>query len=152
VRIQAAQDLEQVRTQSSAAETRIKRQNDRDVDTVASIQALRQEIDSNQKALSEKEQLLHMSHSQCRTLEDAIEDRDKEIDHLRRKLESFLRKTGGLGEISEMLNSSMTELSHRLFEESERLTSQHKGQLSKELKDNSVDNQRTSLGRLFRKR
>ncbi len=68
VRMQAAEDLKQVRSQVATAETRVERQVDRDVDIVASLQALRQEIDSNQIALSEKEQLLRMSHSQCRTL------------------------------------------------------------------------------------
>lgn len=94
VRNQAAEELEKARNQLSASEGMVKRQGDRDMDTVTSLQALRQEIDSNQRALNEKDQLLRKSQSQCRNLEDAIEDRDKEIDHLRRRLESLLRKTG----------------------------------------------------------
>jgi hypothetical protein len=50
-----------------------------------------------QQSLSEKDHLLRMAQSQCRSLEDAIEDRDKEVDQLKRKLELLLRKTGGLG-------------------------------------------------------
>jgi CRP-like cAMP-binding protein/chromosome segregation ATPase len=96
VRKRAEEDLSQLRNQLSVADTKVRQQDERDVDTVATVQALRQEVDSSQRALSDKEQALRTSQSQCRSLEDAIEDRDREIDYLRRKLESLLHKTSGV--------------------------------------------------------
>lgn len=58
-----------------------------------------------QQALSEKDHLLRLSQNQCRGLEDAIEDRDKEVDQLKRKLELLLRKTGGLDDPSMQLGA-----------------------------------------------
>jgi chromosome segregation ATPase len=152
VRKKAEEDLQQLRGQLAAADNPGKRQSDRDVDTVATLQALRQEIDSTQRALSDKEQTLRKSQSQCRSLEDAIEDRDKEIDQLRRKLESLLRKTSGMVESSEFLVSSLHEIPERLKDESEQITLARSEQQTRGMPEMESDHQRTSLGRLFRKR
>ncbi|MGD8589640.1 MAG: cyclic nucleotide-binding domain-containing protein [Chromatiales bacterium] len=96
VRKRAEEDLSQLRRQLTVADTKVRQQDERDVDTVATVQALRQEIDSIYRALSDKEQILRKSQSQCRSLEDAIEDRDREVDHLQRKLETLLHKSSGV--------------------------------------------------------
>jgi len=152
VRKKAEEDLEQLRGQLAAADNPGKRQSDRDVNTVATLQALRQEIDSTQRALSDKEQTLRKSQSQCRSLEDAIEDRDKEIDQLRRKLESLLRKTSGMVESSEFLVSSLHDIPERLKDESEQITLARSEQQTRGMPEMESEHQRTSLGRLFRKR
>jgi CRP-like cAMP-binding protein/chromosome segregation ATPase/rhodanese-related sulfurtransferase len=96
VRRQAADDLEYMRSELNHTKSQMKMASERDVDEVAALQASRQEMVSLQHSLSEKDHMLRLSQGQCRSLEDAIEDRDKEVDQLKRKLELLLRKTGGL--------------------------------------------------------
>lgn len=152
VRSQASEDLEKMRRELSNANTKVNKQGVRDMHEAASLQALRQEIDSSRQALREREQMLRLSQTQCRTLEDSIEDRDREVDQLKRKLELLIRKTGGLGEFSEALDS-------------ERLTSQflppeETHQISDLLQEiravgqSAIDNDKkgSKLGRLFRKK
>ena len=105
-----------------------------------------------QRALTDKDQSLRVSQSQCRSLEDAIEDRDREIDHMRRKLESLLRKTSGLADNSEMLVSQLTDLSTRTLGDEEPVTLQPTDQLTRGSRDPELENLRTPLARLFRKR
>jgi CRP-like cAMP-binding protein len=143
VRRQASEDLEQLRKQLADTQSRTRGHSDRDASEVASLQALRQEIDSSQKAQSEKEHLLSQSQAQCRTLEDEIEDRDKEVDQLRHKLELLLRKTVAQGELSELLNSDILADSQGLFDDSQNL--------SKVLREDSEAKRGNKLGRLFRK-
>ena len=152
VRKSAEEDLAQLRSQLAVSDVKGRQSDERNIDTVATIQALRQEIDSIQRSLNDKEQSLRESQSQCRSLEDAIEDRDKEVDHLRRKLESLLRKTSGVADSSEMLISQYNDLSHLPQDESEQITLQRTEQVAKGSKATEPDDQRTSLARLFRKR
>lgn len=105
VRRQAHEDLERMRRQLHDAHSRESDTDGRDVDDVAAQQAIRQELVSLQQALGERDHLLRLSQNQCRTLEDAIEDRDKEVDQLKRKLELLLRKTGGLDDPSMQLGA-----------------------------------------------
>ncbi len=137
VRRQAHDDLEQMRMQLHDAESRLTGSDSRDVDFVADQQAIRQEMVSLQQALNEKDHLLRLSQNQCRSLEDAIEDRDKEVDQLKRKLELILRKTGGLDDTSSRLGS-------RSFSDS-RL------ERADELGGDS-EARKSGLGRLFRKK
>ncbi|MBL3528313.1 MAG: cyclic nucleotide-binding domain-containing protein [gamma proteobacterium endosymbiont of Lamellibrachia anaximandri] len=150
VRSRASEDLEQMRQALDAAETRSKRQLGRDMNEVAALQATRQELDSIKKALREKEQTLRMSQRQCRTLEDAIEDRDGEVDRLGRKLEVLLRQAGGNSRIadeSEPLNGGNLHTSELEFDDS-----------AGEAGPASLDGQETSgkrrysLGGLFKKK
>ncbi len=137
VRRQAHEDLEQMRTQLYEAESRLTGADSRDVDYVADQQAFRQEMVSLQQALNEKDHLLRLSQNQCRSLEDAIEDRDKEVDQLKRKLELLLRKTGGLDEPSSRLGS--------------RSASDSRREPADELGGDS-EARKSGLGRLFRKK
>ena len=152
VRKNAAEDLSRLRSQLTIADSKGKQQDARDVDTVATVQALRQENDSMQRAMTDKDQSLRVSQSQCRSLEDAIEDRDREIDHLRRKLESLLRKTSGMQENSEMLMSQLNDLSTRPYSEAEQVTLQPTEQVTRGDRDPDLENLHTPLTRLFRKR
>ncbi|MCU7828405.1 MAG: cyclic nucleotide-binding domain-containing protein [Candidatus Thiodiazotropha sp. (ex Myrtea sp. 'scaly one' KF741663)] len=135
VRRQAHEDLEQMRLQLQDATSKLSDADSRDVDDVADQQAIRQEMVSIQQSLSEKDHLLRMSQNQCRSLEDAVEDRDKEVDQLKRKLELLLRKTGGLDEPSMQLGSRSA--SSRMREDG----------LS-----GDTDSRKSGLGRLFRKK
>lgn len=137
VRRQAHEDLEQMRTQLYEAESRLTGADSRDVDYVADQQAFRQEMVSLQQALNEKDHLLRLSQNQCRSLEDAIEDRDKEVDQLKRKLELLLRKTGGMEEPSSRLGS--------------RSLSDSRREPADELGGDS-EARKSGLGRLFRKK
>jgi CRP-like cAMP-binding protein/DNA repair exonuclease SbcCD ATPase subunit len=152
VRKTAEAELAQMRNQLAAADATDRQQGSRDVDTVATVQALRQEIDSIRRALSDKEQTLRVSQSQCRSLEDAIEDRDKENDQLRRKLESVLRKTSGLAVNSEMLVTQFQDPSTKTQGESEQVTLQLNEQLTKGGQEAQRDNQRNPFSEMFRKR
>ena len=143
VRRQAHEDLERMRLHLQDAESRLSDLDTRDVDDVASQQAARQEMFSLQQALSEKDHLLRLSQNQCRSLEDAIEDRDKEVDQLKRKLELLLRKTGGLDDPSMQLGARQVSDS-RLREGARR------GELDDLGGDN--DSKRSTFGRLFRKK
>ncbi|MEL0584903.1 MAG: cyclic nucleotide-binding domain-containing protein [Candidatus Thiodiazotropha sp. (ex. Lucinoma kazani)] len=144
VRRQAAQDLEHMRTELSAAKSRLEATSDRDVDEVAALQASRQEMVSMQQSVSEKDHLLRMSQSQCRSLEDAIEDRDKEVDQLKRKLELLLRKTGGMDHPSMQLGSDNSiDDSHFTVDTPNS---------NRESQPTDTDPKRSSLGRLFRRK
>jgi chromosome segregation ATPase len=150
VRRQAAQDMH--RMQKRLAGVKASEAGERDADTAASLQALRQEMDSVHLALNEKEHLLRTSQTQCHKLEDAIEDRDKEIDHLRRKLESLLRKTGDYDahtEPSDTAGSGDSELDR---EASGSLPQRQEKQAVKAVMTADGDNLRSPLGRIFRKR
>jgi chromosome segregation ATPase len=137
VRRQAHEDLEHMRMQLHEAESRLTGADSRDVDYVADQQAIRQEMVSIQQALNEKDHMLRLSQNQCRSLEDAVEDRDKEVDQLKRKLELLLRKTGGLDEPSSRPGS-------RSLSDSRRATADELGGDSEAGK--------SGLGRLFRKK
>jgi chromosome segregation ATPase len=139
VRRQAHDDLEQMRQQLQEAESRLNGASGRDVDSVADQQAIRQEMVSLQQALNEKDHLLRLSQNQCRSLEDAVEDRDKEVDQLKRKLELLLRKTGGLDDPSMRLGSRSFSDSQQQEEPSDGLGG-----------DN--DSKKSGIGRLFRKK
>jgi chromosome segregation ATPase/CRP-like cAMP-binding protein len=139
VRRQAHDDLEQMRVQLQEAESRLTGMDSRDVDFVADQQAVRQEMVSLQTALNEKDHLLRLSQNQCRSLEDAVEDRDKEVDQLKRKLELLLRKTGGLDDPSARQGSRNSPDSQQREEQSYGLGD-----------DN--DSKKSGLGRLFRKK
>jgi chromosome segregation ATPase len=140
VRRQAHDDLEQMRQQLQEAESRLTGGGgDRDVDVVADQQAIRQEMVSLQQALNEKDHLLRMSQNQCRSLEDAVEDRDKEVDQLKRKLELLLRKTGGLDDPSLRLNSRNIPDSQQQDEPPDGL-------------EGDSESKKSGLGRLFRKK
>ncbi len=139
VRRQAHDDLEQMRIQLQEAESRLTGMDSRDVDFVADQQAVRQEMVSLQTALNEKDHLLRLSQNQCRSLEDAVEDRDKEVDQLKRKLELLLRKTGGLDELSARQGSRNSPDSQQREEQSYGL-------------DSDNDSKKSGLGRLFRKK
>ncbi|MEW8584460.1 MAG: hypothetical protein AB2531_01750, partial [Candidatus Thiodiazotropha sp.] len=145
VRRQAAADLEHMRSELQAAKSRLTSAESRDVDEVAALQASRQEMVSMQQSLHEKDHLLKMSQSQCRSLEDAIEDRDKEVDQLKRKLELLLRKAGGLDQPSMQYGISQLADDSMMTEEPDR---------TPPTGGNSPDSdpKRTSLGRLFRRK
>ncbi|MCU7812502.1 MAG: hypothetical protein KZQ77_14925, partial [Candidatus Thiodiazotropha sp. (ex Notomyrtea botanica)] len=136
VRRQAHEDLEQMRLQLQDATSKLSDADSRDVDDVADQQAIRQEMVSIQQSLSEKDHLLRMSQNQCRSLEDAVEDRDKEVDQLKRKLELLLRKTGGLDEPSMQLGSRSASSSH----------------LREDGVSGDSDSRKSGIGRLFRKK
>ena len=104
VRQQASSDLEQLRSELAAAKAKLAGTGERDMDEATSLQAQRQEIDSVRQALQEKDHMLKLSQTQCRKLEDSIEDRDREVDQLKRNLEVLIRKTGGLSDFSETFN------------------------------------------------
>ena len=133
VRRQAHEDLEQMRLQLEEASSKLNDSDNRDVNDVANQQAIRQEMVSMQQSLSEKDHLLRLSQNQCRSLEDAIEDRDKEVDQLKRKLELLLRKTGGMDESS----------AHGLRSPSSS---------SLDGLGSDSDSRKSGLGRLFRKK
>jgi CRP-like cAMP-binding protein/chromosome segregation ATPase len=137
VRHQAHDDLEQMRLQLREAESRLSGMENRDINDVADQQAIRQEMVSLQQALNEKDHLLRLSQNQCRSLEDAIEDRDKEVDQLKRKLELLLRKTGGLDDPAMRLGS-------RNLADAQQKPADGLGG------DN--DSRKSGLGRLFRKK
>lgn len=138
VRHQAHEDLEQMRIQLRKAESRLTSQDSRDVDFVADQQANRQEMFSLQQAVNEKDHLLRLSQNQCRSLEDAVEDRDKEVDQLKRKLELLLRKTGGLDEPAMRLGS------RSLSDSRQEPPDDHLG--------SDDDSRKSGIGRLFRKK
>jgi CRP-like cAMP-binding protein/chromosome segregation ATPase len=143
VRRQAHDDLEQMRLQLRNAEARLTDSEPRDVDDVATQQAIRQEMVSMQQALNEKDHLLRLSQTQCRSLEDSVEDRDKEVDQLKRKLELLLRKAGGLDDPSVQIGSrpavdSRPQASARPSQETEL--------------GGDSDARKPGLGRLFRKK
>jgi chromosome segregation ATPase len=140
VRRQAADDLEHMRSELTKAKGQLKSATSRDVDDVAALQASRQEMVSMQQSLAEKDHLLRMSQNQCRTLEDAIEDRDKEVDQLKRKLELLIRKAGGL-EVGAVHTG-------RGFE----ADSHASGMPASELGGDDNESKRPSLGRLFRRK
>ena len=137
VRRQAHEDLEQMRQQLHHAESRLSDADSRDVDFVADQQAVRQEMVSLQQALNEKDHLLRLSQNQCRSLEDAVEDRDKEVDQLKRKLELLLRKTGGMDDPSGRLGAGGLADSQQADETG---------------LGSDTSSSRSALGRLFRKK
>ncbi|MES9863524.1 MAG: hypothetical protein ABW138_22060, partial [Candidatus Thiodiazotropha sp. 4PDIVS1] len=139
VRRQAADDLEHMREELKLAKSKVSSSSSRDVDEVAALQASRQEMFSMQQSLSEKDHLLRLSQSQCRSLEDSIEDRDKEVDQLKRKLELLLRKTGGL-------DAGTTPASDS-FDPASQMTGAGTNDPS-----DPTDPKRNSLGRLFRRK
>jgi chromosome segregation ATPase len=148
VRRQAAEDLAKMRAKmaDSAAQD-----GPRDIEDAATLQALRQEMDSIRHALREKDQLLGLSQTQCRTLEDSIEDRDREVDQLKQKLELLLRKTGGLGEFTETLGAE-NATSQILPDDTHQITDvlqdmRVPGQVGRD-----DDNKGHNLGRLFRRK
>lgn len=97
-----------------------------------------------QQSVSEKDHLMRMSQSQCRSLEDAIEDRDKEVDQLKRKLELLLRKTGGMDHPSMQLGSDNSiDDSHFTVDTPNS---------NRESQPTDTDPKRSSLGRLFRRK
>jgi chromosome segregation ATPase len=145
VRRQAAADLEHMRSELHTTKSRLGNAESRDVDEVAALQASRQEMVSMQQSLNEKDHLLKMSQSQCRSLEDAIEDRDKEVDQLKRKLELLLRKAGGLDQSSEQIG-----ISHQ--EDDSLLINEVPQQSPTDNSSGDSDPKRTSLGRLFRRK
>jgi chromosome segregation ATPase len=153
MRIQAAEELEKMRRKAASVE-RISKGGSgaRDADTVASIQALRQEVDTAQLALSEKDLLLHNSQAQCRILEDAIEDRDKEIDQLKHKLEIIVRNHDGVEELSEILDSAVFTGSHRQIGDSALAIQEAIEGSTRITKSNDEGGRRATLGRFFRKR
>jgi chromosome segregation ATPase len=135
VRRQAHEDLEQMRLQLEEANSKMSDLDSRDVNDVADQQAFRQEMVSLQQALSEKDHLLRLSQNQSRSLEDSVEDRDKEVDQLKRKLELLLRKTGGMDDSSS---------EHRSRRSSRRSGDDDLG--------GDSDSSKSGLGRLFRKK
>jgi hypothetical protein len=117
----------------------------RDMDDAASLQAQRQEMDSIRQALHEKEHMLRLSQAQCRTLEDSIEDRDREVDHLKRKLELLIRKTGGLSEdIPDTINADT--LPHSFAD------TQQQPDFRGETAEMGDSQKETRFGRIFRKK
>jgi chromosome segregation ATPase len=124
-----------MRLQLEEANSKMSDLDSRDVNDVADQQAFRQEMVSLQQALSEKDHLLRLSQNQCRSLEDSVEDRDKEVDQLKRKLELLLRKTGGMDESSSQSRS--------------RRSSRRSG--DDDLAGDS-DSSKSGIGRLFRKK
>ncbi len=78
VRTQAAADIETLRAQLSSTAKRSARDAEREADT----QALRQEVDHLRAAVQAKENALEDLADRCRTLEDAIEDRDRAMERL----------------------------------------------------------------------
>ncbi|MET0089409.1 MAG: hypothetical protein ABW068_05195 [Candidatus Thiodiazotropha sp.] len=128
-----------MRAELNKARSQLKASSNRDVDEVAALQASRQEMVSMQQSLSEKDHLLRLSQNQCRSLEDAIEDRDKEVDQLKRKLELLIRKTGGL-EVGAVNTGRNVETDSQLSSMS-----------VSELVDEN-ESKRPSLGRLFRRK
>jgi chromosome segregation ATPase/CRP-like cAMP-binding protein len=109
VRRQAEVELRLMRDQLGAADSNSFNPVERSGSDAVALQALRQEIDYNRKALEDKSDQLNEYQAQCRTLEDAIEDRDKEIDDLRHKLEVFLRKASGRQENSQNTGNGMPD-------------------------------------------
>ncbi|MCU7924295.1 MAG: cyclic nucleotide-binding domain-containing protein [Candidatus Thiodiazotropha sp. (ex Dulcina madagascariensis)] len=144
VRRQAAADLEHMRSELSTAKSRLEATSGRDVDEVAALQASRQEMVSLQQSLSEKDHMLRMSQGQCRSLEDAIEDRDKEVDQLKRKLELLLRKAGGLDHPSMQLGSDSPDGEFRSDAQVQPSNA--------DAQSGDADPKRSSLGRLFRRK
>jgi chromosome segregation ATPase len=138
VRRQAQEDLEHMKHELERAKSNQSHLSSRDVDEVAALQASRQEMLSLQQSLNEKDHLLRLSQSQCRSLEDSVEDRDKEVDQLKRKLELLLRKAGGL----EANTASVPETP----EAASPISEPGKGSAG------SRDDKRNSLGRLFRRK
>lgn len=96
----AHEELERARMQADGGA-----KTGRNAGDVASLQALKQELDTSRAALNEKEQQLQESQAQCRELEDAIEDRDTEIDRLTNQLELLLQKTNAADDESTELIS-----------------------------------------------
>ncbi len=152
VRNQASADLQQMRKELSAAKGKVASLGGRDTNDAASLQAQRQEIDTTRQALHEKEHMLRLSQTQCRTLEDSIEDRDREVDQLKRKLELLIRKTGGLGEFSESIDSD-TVMSHKAPPRGQNLGADHLEGLQAHGQPVTGNDQKAStFGRLFRKK
>lgn len=89
MRNQILGELEQVRGKLNLSDQPA---GERDVDGVAAVQAYRQEVETQRLALREKDQQLSAAQNECRNLEDAIEDRDLEIDQLRKELEFVVEK------------------------------------------------------------
>lgn len=89
-------ELEQSRRQSTAEieslrhrlqEVASTKQSERDVELEAELQALRQQNDLLRSGMREKDHTLDDLANRFRNLEDHIEDRDREIDHLRQELD-----------------------------------------------------------------
>lgn len=85
VRTQAAADLEALRQQLSK-NTRANAAT-RNVVLEAERQAVRQEVAILRQVVKEKDKVLEELAAQCRSLEDALEDRDREMDRLHQNLE-----------------------------------------------------------------
>ncbi len=86
VRAKAAQDVELMRQQLQAGSDQAG-DAARNVELEAELQALRQESSLLRHAVQEKDKVLEDLASQCRGLEDVLEDRDREMDRLNRELE-----------------------------------------------------------------
>ena len=85
VRTQSAADLEALRQQLSK-NTRANAAT-RNVVLEAERQAVRQEAAILRQVVKEKDKVLEELAAQCRSLEDALEDRDREMDRLHQSLE-----------------------------------------------------------------
>jgi len=83
VRTHAAQDLAALREQLSAAPAT---GGHRNVELEAELQASRQEVALLRQSVKDKDNVLEDLAGQCRGLEDVLEDRDREIERLRREL------------------------------------------------------------------
>ncbi|MEN8178469.1 MAG: cyclic nucleotide-binding domain-containing protein [Pseudomonadota bacterium] len=152
VRHQASADLEQMRGELTAAKAKQKTLGGRDINEAASLQAQRQDMDSIRQALHEKEHMLRLSQTQCRTLEDSVEDRDREVDQLKRKLELLIRKTGGLGEYSETINAERATSHSEPFADTERDSDFIGESRTHRQSATGNDPKGSKLGRLFRKK
>ncbi len=70
----------------------------RNVELEAELQALRQEAAVLRHAVKEKDKVLEDLASQCRSLEDLVEDRDREMEQLYRDLEQSKDDSTGSGQ------------------------------------------------------
>lgn len=148
VRRQSAEDLANLREQLAEPQSE---DSVRDIGEAATLQALRQEVDSIRHALHDKERSLSQSQAQCRNLEDLIEDRDKEVDQLKQKLELLIRKTGGFGDFAEtVVTESIT--SQILPEDSQQITDVLHDLEKRGQSPMDSDNKANKLGRLFRRK
>jgi len=90
LRTRAAADLDEMRQQLLTAEQAIT--PSREVELEAELQAERQQVSLLRKTLQEKDRALEDLAAQCQCLEDVLEDRNREMDHLTQKIE--LSRTG----------------------------------------------------------
>ncbi len=100
------QELELVRSRATADLDTLRKKllevsqvNDssRNVELEAELQALRQEAAVLRHAVKEKDKVLEDLASQCRNLEDLVEDRDRDLEQLYRDLEQNREDSDGPG-------------------------------------------------------